>query len=258
MSVELIRFWKSLLLRRSSSSLILSSWLTVLSSSLTDCSSSLLGLQLLGGRSQLLVGRLLLFARRLGFLYLRFVLLDRRPQVRLDAGELLFELLGDRPGRRVQGPHAAVGRVAAVVIREEHEEEAARRVVVAQLRADDDVDAPGSAFELHRHVPDLDADSLRRALVEGGADVGAQVRAKQADQIAGRFAGRHLQVLADARRHVDDGVVVGHDQRGRRVLLEQPVVDVERREALRPGAGLPRAAAAAGSCREAPAGPAGC
>ncbi len=41
-SVELIRFWKSLLASRSSSILTLSSWFTVVSSSLTDCSSSLL------------------------------------------------------------------------------------------------------------------------------------------------------------------------------------------------------------------------
>ena len=42
MSVELIRFWKSLLACACSSILTFSSWLTVRSSSLTDCSSSLL------------------------------------------------------------------------------------------------------------------------------------------------------------------------------------------------------------------------
>ena len=115
MSVELIRFWKSLLLRRSSSSLILSSWLTVLELLVDRLQLLLARLQLLGGRAQFLVGRLLLFARRLGFLDLRFVLLDRRPQLRLDPGQLLFELLGDRRGRRVQRPHP-VWHVAAVVI----------------------------------------------------------------------------------------------------------------------------------------------
>ncbi len=122
--------------------------------------------------------------------------------------------------------------VTAIVVSEQHQEEAAGRVVVAENRPDDEIEAMLDAIDHGRQVRDLEARSTLRRLIEGRAQFHAQVRSDQLEHVARRLAGRHLQISRRPARHVHERVILGHDERRRRVLLEQPVVRVDRRQAL--------------------------
>ena len=160
-------------------------------------------------------------------------LFHRHPELRLEARQFFLELYGDRYRAGVERPQVATRILGRRVIAEEHEEETARRIVVAHHRPNYQIDLTRAAVERHRDVLDFDACPLPGALIEGGAEIGAQLREDQPVQVPCRLAAADLKVAAHPRRHVDHGVILGHDQRWRGIFLEEPVVCVERRESFR-------------------------
>ena len=83
----------------------------------------------------------------------------------------------------VERPQVATRILGRRVIGEEHEEETARRIVVAQYRPNHQIDLTRAAVERHRDVLDFDACPLTGALIEGGAEIGAQLREDQPAQV---------------------------------------------------------------------------
>ena len=100
-----------------------------------------------------------------------------------DAGQLFLELSSDGKRARVERPQVATRILGRRVIGEEHEEETARRIIVAQHRPNHQIDLARAAVERHRDVLDFDACPLPGALIEGGAEIGAQLREDQPAQV---------------------------------------------------------------------------
>ena len=136
MSVELIRFWMSLVDCACSSILTFSSWLTVRSSSLTDCSSSLLvSSSSVAERSSSLIACSSSFDAFSSSAWVSYCSMVAA-QLRLAAVPASSSSCRAGSRGRDRDRRRRVGRRSGSGFLEQHEEEAARRVVLAQHRPD--------------------------------------------------------------------------------------------------------------------------
>ena len=190
-------------------------------------------LELLGGRPELLVGRLQFLVRRLRLLDLRLVLLDGGAKLRLQPEQLVFQLLrrfgreraGELHGRRRF--RVGVGRIG---FREQDEEEAARGLLMVQDGPHGEVDATRLAVDRDLYACDLHVHTVAARTVERCPQFDPQLGPDQPHQVAREITAADLQVLGGALRHVHHLVLLGDNDRRRRVLLEKAEVEVRIRQ----------------------------